>query len=434
MDWLIPNILYDLAVPLLCYGFLCRYARIRGKLWVSAGYLLLFYALQLYGYRFQLGAVIRLPLELSALALSGICTAPKQYIKSVTFSALILSVFQVCHGSLFFLTYYTVDRLFPRCAIVLKYMDLLMWVVLVVCLYLLLRRIEHDLIPYIPEAEHLPLLILLVPVLFLTLTEKLLEEKTYGSTMVWDSEAGLVFPVVDHLESFCFQLLAGVCLFAVLAAFRRILKTMQDAQTIQMLEQQTRLQHIYVEEARLRDAQTRAFRHDIRNHLRVLGGFLREGQTERACQYLANLEDTAETLCYPVHTNNAAADVLLGSKLAAAEQQGVQVECILDLPAHTAVSDLDWCILLSNAVDNAVFASAQMPADLRMLTISGKRKGNFYLMQIQNTCALADGAIPREGIGISNMRTVVHKYGGTLGIAVRDGRFYLEILLLISQQ
>lgn len=433
MDWIIPNILYYLAVPFICYVFLCRYCGVQGKLWIGVGYLLLFYALQTYAYRFQLAQIIRLPMELLILTLSGICTTRKQRVKSVTFSALILSVFQVCHGSLFFLTYYCMDRWLTGYTIALKYMDLIMWLILVVCLCLLLRWIEHYLIPYIPETEHLPLLILLVPVLFLSLTEKILEAKTYGSTMVWDTEAGLVFPVVDHLEVFCFQLMAGVCLFAVLTAFRWVLKTMQDAQTIQMLEQQTKLQRVYVEEARLRDAQTRAFRHDISNHLYILGGFLRENQTERACQYLAHLEDMAESLRYPVHTNNATADVLLSSKLAAAEQQGIQVECMLDIPEHTTVSDMDWCILLSNAMDNAVFASAQMTEGTRSLVVSGKRKGNFYLLQIQNTCALADGAVPEEGIGLSNMRAVVQKYGGTLGIEVRQGIFYLEILLLISQ-
>ena len=48
------------------------------------------------------------------------------------------------------------------------------------------------------------------------------------------------------------------------------------------LEQETNAQRTYVEQARMRYGQTRAFRHDIKNHLSVLDGLLRSGQAERA--------------------------------------------------------------------------------------------------------------------------------------------------------
>ena len=209
---------------------------------------------------------------------------------------------------------------------------------------------------------------------------------------------------------------------------------MQDAQKIQMLEQQTSIQKIYVEEAKLRDAQTRSFRHDIQNHLHILSGLLQENKIEQAHQYLVNLGHMAQALRYPVHTNNVAVDVLLSSKFAVAEQQGVRVECMLSIPTQTIVSDMDWCILLSNAMDNAICASAALEGHRRFLTISDRQKGNFYLIQIQNACVLADGEIPKDGIGLSNMRAVVQKYGGTLGLEVAQGIFHWEALLLISQQ
>lgn len=431
MDWLLPNLLYYLVVPGICYVFLCRYCDGIGSVWKGIGYVLCA-CLLFYGeYRLQISEVLSFPLELMLLAWFGCWTVSVRYTRSLTFSALILSVLQVCQGILYFAGHYLVDRLAVRYLFVMKYMDMAVWMVFVPVFVCVLVWILRDFVPQIPKTEHLSLLMLLVPVLFICLTERVIRAQMYGNTLVWDSEAGIVFPVVNHWEVLFLQAAAALCLFTVLAAFRRLMKTVDTEQKYKQLEQQTNVQKIYLGEARAREQMTRAFRHDVKNHLQVVRGLLEKNQIEQAQQYLEHLGGLSAALTYPVHTGNAAVDALLGSKLAAAAQQEIPIDCTLHIPEQTKVEDIDWCILLSNALDNAICANAAL--EKRWIEISGRQKGNFYLLRVNNPCTREDGALPADGIGLSNMRTVAQKYGGTLQIEIAQGIFHLEVLLLISQ-
>ena len=431
MDWMLPNLIYYLVVPGICYAFLCRFCGTKGKPWPGAGYILCNGLLLYIKYRFQLSEVLSFPLELMLLAWFGRWTATVRHGTSLTFSALILSVFQVCQGVLYFAAHYLVDALPASGILVMKYIDMVVWVLFVPLFAGILIWILRRFLPHMSDSE--PLFMLLVPVLFICLTERVIRAQMYGNIFVWDSEAGMVFPVINHLEVFFLQTVAALCLLTVLAAFQRLMKTAYDTQKMQMLEQQTNVQKIYLQEAKTREQMTRAFRHDIKNHLQVVNGLLEQGETAQAVQYLKRMGEISASLSYPAHTNNAAVDALLGSKLAAAVQQGIAVDCTLHLPEEAGIEDIDWCILLSNALDNAICANIAIDKAQRFVEISGKQKGNFYLLCVKNPCERADGALPEDGTGISNMKMVAKKYGSTCRIEIAQGVFWLEILLLISQ-
>ena len=67
-----------------------------------------------------------------------------------------------------------------------------------------------------------------------------------------------------------------------MCAYKRVCDGFRLRSSLASLEQETNAQRTYVEQARMRYGQTRAFRHDIKNHLSVLDGLLRSGQAERA--------------------------------------------------------------------------------------------------------------------------------------------------------
>ena len=78
------------------------------------------------------------------------------------------------------------------------------------------------------------------------------------------------------------QMLGLAALVCTLCAYKRVCDGFRLRSSLASLEQETNAQRTYVEQARMRYGQTRAFRHDIKNHLSVLDGLLRSGQAERA--------------------------------------------------------------------------------------------------------------------------------------------------------
>ena len=120
-------------------------------------------------------------------------------------------------------------------------------------------------------------------------------------------------------------------------------------------------------------------------------------------------------------------DALLRSKCSAAEQHKIRIRPELAIPDQSRVADMDWCILLSNAFDNAVKACEEVPEEERFIHVFSRKKGNFYLLTVENSCRKELKEVPGDGIGLSNIRTVAEKYHGTVENAVSDGTYRLQL-------
>lgn len=227
-----------------------------------------------------------------------------------------------------------------------------------------------------------------------------------------------------HLGLLALQLLGLAALFAALYTYKRACEGFQAQEAV-------RVQKSYVAQAQRRYEETRAFRHDMKNHLIVLEGLLKARRIEQAEDYVQQLTQTAGVLSFPCHTGNPLIDILLGDKLAPAQAQGVKTEVSFIFPRPCAVEDVDLCILFSNALDNAVHACVQAEG-ARYIRVTGERQGGFYRLLFENTCL--PGPLPPMGTGLSNIKTAVEKYGGAM-TAEKTGRlFRLHLLLNLSLQ
>lgn len=433
MDLWIPNILYSMIVPIIFYTYFCRYCQVKSKWYLCMVYVILYDVVYQLACSMQLSKVLCLPLDILLFAVFGYLTT-KKYIKSLTVSLLILSVFHVCYGMVYSISYYVIDKISVKYVLILQYADMVAMSIITILLIQILHLILKYFFKALIETDNLPLLLLLTPVFFISLTEKVVSANIYGDVMVWDNENGMISPVVNHGEVFLLQAVAGICLFSILVAFQKMMKASQTEQQLELLQQQTKVQQIYMQEVKSRYEMTRAFRHDMKNHLNILGNLLQKNQSEDAYQYLKNLAYISDTLTYPIHTNHAVIDALLENKFSVATQKDINIKCKLHILNANGIKDLDWCIVLSNAIDNAIQANCSLENEKRFIHVSGKNKGNFYLLCIENACDRENKDIPKFGIGLSNIEAVVKKYHGTMDIDVMHGVFKLDILLVISQQ
>ncbi len=272
-----------------------------------------------------------------------------------------------------------------------------------------------------PPTEGGQLWLLLLPGLFLLAAEYYILQSAYS---VIDTQA--VGQQPRHLALLLLQALGLAALFCTLWAYQRACRGLQAQAAMAALQQAARAQQVYVAEAEARYAQTRAFRHDIKNHLAVLAGLLREGRAAQAAAYLQELQAADAALELPCHTGNAALDVLLRDKLALAAARGVPVELAagFGLP-EGVVADFDWCVIFANALDNALAACFECAKPF--VRIDCGRQGDFFLLEFVNSCPARP--LPPPGLGLSNIRTAAEKYHGTIQISKEGGEFRLAVLL-----
>lgn len=268
------------------------------------------------------------------------------------------------------------------------------------------------------------------PIFLIVIVEQYILNQVYGMTIVIEGDT-ITTPIADNWQILTIQLFAYFGLFSIMYACEKLSEDFSNRMRYQLLEQEIASQRDYVEESNLRYKQTQSFRHDVKQHLLVLNGLLERGEVRQAKDYLGKLEKIPEQFSFPCKTGNAVTDTLLSSKLSIASQYGIRAQCTVKIPSSCNLDDLDLCVLFSNAVDNAIHACRQQRGKDCFIRISGKQKGDFFMLEVENSCPNA-GAY-KKGIGLSNIEAVAEKYNGAVTTELQGGCFLLNVLLVISR-
>ncbi len=175
------------------------------------------------------------------------------------------------------------------------------------------------------------------------------------------------------------------------------------------------------------------FRHDLKNHLTNLHGLLEKGSYREADDYLKSMEKDVNPFEQRFYTGSALLDVILNDKSSEAEKLGVAFSAGVDgnhIPDHVLY---DLGVLLTNLIDNTLQAASDKRTEHPHVFVSVKRKGNFLVFKIRNTCSekididpethlpVRKGRIsPGHGIGIRNAADICEKYLGTMEYMQKD--------------
>ena len=271
--------------------------------------------------------------------------------------------------------------------------------------------------------------LILVPILMIFVMDEYINSFIYG--MVVTDVSGVTI-YTNHYQMLALQLLGMASLFCILFAHKKLVQNFHLSTKLSLLEQEEHSLNQYVEEARAHYEKTKAFRHDIKNHITVVRELLQSGTPQQALDYIGDMEEMTAGLSFPCNTNHPVVDILIGNKLGIANSMGIDVCCSLFLPYPCFVRDIDFCIILSNALDNAIHACKNMSESAeKYIHVTGRIQGDFILIEVENSFQ-ADGLI-RKGTGLSNVKTVAEKYHGAMNIKTQGNVFILSVLLIIPQ-
>lgn len=366
-------------------------------------------------------------LELSALFGFGIiikCAPSLSLIATI----LTITIMQVINGIFQSLASITYPLVFPHSAFV-SLILLLSTLLALVTIFFSYRNVAK-LFHFKQSPMNRYVLILMLPILFVLLVIQHVFG-IYGQTVILNSDGTRISPSVNDWEMLFIQVLAYFCLLAVLFAYRKLADGFDLQLRNALLEQQSVLQKDYMQELNTRYEQTRSFRHDIKTHLTVLNGLLKQGQTEKSSEYLNKLELTSDSLSFPCHTGNAVIDMLLSNKLGLAQQKGISIDCVVTIPPNITIDEMDLCIVFSNAVDNAIKACNLMTEGRKYIIISAFQKGSFLMVKIENSRREDNTQTKGSGIGLNNIINVAKKYNGAISIEKTLNFFKLNLLFII---
>ena len=131
---------------------------------------------------------------------------------------------------------------------------------------------------------------------------------------------------------------------------------------------------------------------------------------------------------------NETANVVLSSKRAVMESEGMEADFSVSLPEALSIPDPELCALLGNALDNAI--EAVRKAEDKRITVRARADKGMLMLRVENpvggTLKERKGCFETtksdksvHGFGITGMREIAERRGGTLDTLVRNGRFEL---------
>ena len=276
------------------------------------------------------------------------------------------------------------------------------------------------------------MVLIFIPILMIFIMSSYINAIEYDFQFEISVDKGPAEHFFSHGQMLSMYFLGLASLFCILFSYKKLQQSFRFSTEISLMEQQEHSLNQYVEEAKTRYDETKSFRHDIRNHIAVVKKLLQNGKLEEAITYVEDLDDMAEKMSFPCSTNNPVVDILVGNKLGIAKSMGIDVDCSLPLPYPCGIRDIDICIVLSNALDNAIHAVKNLGAGIeKYIRVSGRIQGDFLMMEIQNSFH-GKGAF-KKGTGLSNVKKVAEKYGGAMSIETQEHVFVLHVLLIIPQ-
>lgn len=189
--------------------------------------------------------------------------------------------------------------------------------------------------------------------------------------------------------------------------------------------------------------ETRAVRHEIRSRTETLRILCQEGDLDRIRAYAAQFAEESKIMP-GLYTANVLANALIAPRLQAAQDAGIQVTALVQLPESLPISDMDLATLLTNLLDNAVVAATAVPeGHPRRLTLRMEIAAGQLCIYCRNSCAgpvpIGKDGLPRSsrgeqhGFGMNLMRRTVEKYHGSLEFWQEGDAFTVQAILALPE-
>ncbi len=171
-------------------------------------------------------------------------------------------------------------------------------------------------------------------------------------------------------------------------------------------------------------------RHDLGNHMAVIEGLAKTDHREELFAYIDQWKGNLKESELSVKTGNAVADVILSDYHQRFDNSGVIFESAFRYPEDLAVDPFDMAVVLSNALQNALEASAL--TDDPKVWIQSTFEENIFLISIRNRTLSLPPEIKNNGLpttskkeeghgyGLRNIRQVARKYRGEIRIDGED--------------
>ncbi len=217
----------------------------------------------------------------------------------------------------------------------------------------------------------------------------------------------------------------------------RIRSRLEQTQDILNLQVEQAVREIRV----LRESQQKnsIYRHDLRHHMQYLSSCIENGRLEQAQEYIREICLGIEANNVMVFCENEAANLIFSAFFGRTKDCGIPIQIRAGIPKSIPIAESDLCVLLSNALENALHACQKrkergLPAEIE---VTAYEKNGKLFFQFINSCdkdiifkhGIPVTHTPGHGMGVRSVCAIVERYDGTYAFSSKDDKFILCVSL-----
>lgn len=229
--------------------------------------------------------------------------------------------------------------------------------------------------------------------------------------------------------------------------FIQLSENMELQRKTAIYEKEFDLLERHMREKEILNREFRIKRHDMKHQMLNLLSLLHSGQYEKLeddIKKLAELESFNEL--FIVKTENSFIDTFVNNKYAIAVENEIDFQVDLKIPRELPFAGEDMCVILGNALDNAIEACIREDVGYRCIKLQMVYDRENLIIVVQNTF---DGKFKvnrkgnnitrkenkqQHGMGIYSIKNTVKKYHGAYHVTVQDKWYSLEIILYSNKK
>lgn len=278
--------------------------------------------------------------------------------------------------------------------------------------------------------------------------------KKFGMTIFWGALLMLVGLTIDSYyingKVYANMSLTMIFLFMVFLLIMSWVYAMRFADIyddftissskLELAEKQIGMQKEYYEVLSGQMNEIREIKHDTRHFIGVMSMLADESRFDELKEFLSEYSEKTKMDQLPVFCQNTIANSIIGYYYLRAKEYGIPFESQCNICRQIAMNDSDLCILLGNALENAVYACRKMDhSKIQFVYIESGTMNGQQLIKVKNSyngqLEINDGRYVSSkygrshGLGIRNIEKVVGSYGGFIKIEHDENVFTLMVAI-----
>lgn len=239
----------------------------------------------------------------------------------------------------------------------------------------------------------------------------------------------------ESIMNLTIVLFTFIITWIILSLLINVIAKQHLSNTSTMLQNQVEIQIRHYDKLEKLNNEMRSFKHDYTNHLYSLRSLIQMNENEDAITYIEKLLNANQHSRHSFCTGNKLADAILTDKSDILnEKTKIDYQGIIS----PTIDNLHLCIILTNALDNAIEACNELSSPSTISITAQERQGYFVMSIINPTAnnetfydipATSKQDSEHHGMGLTNIRSVVETYDGQMQVHCESHVFELSIAL-----